>query len=131
VSALGKKSEMSQKQKERIQQLTREGKGANQIQKTLQKEGRGIRRKTLLSEVRKVKNQPTKPIEERQKYIPIKYRNEPKFRMSRKQVTLTGTIHGEKKIKQRRSSSGSQLYEWIKEEITDGEWDSKPKVTSE
>jgi hypothetical protein len=125
---MSKKSEVSPKQKERIQQLSKHNLSSNQIQKTLQKEGLGIRRKTLLSEIRKNKHLEIKPHAER--YIPIKYRRGLKLPPVGKTVVIEGTIH-KKEIVRRRSGSGIQLYEWVKREMTSGKWDAKPKVKSE
>jgi len=63
---------MSPKTKQAIKAYVKQGYSANMIQKKLKSRGLGIRRKNLLSEVRKVKG--TKPKALPQKYIPKKYR---------------------------------------------------------
>jgi hypothetical protein len=57
---------------DRIRTLSKQDKSANQIQRILQREGRGIQRKKLLAYVRKFKG--VKPKPQRYKYIPRKYR---------------------------------------------------------
>jgi len=59
----------------RIRTKVKQGKSANQIQRELKREGRGIRRQTLLALVRRYKG--VKPKPQRYKYIPRKYRTRP------------------------------------------------------
>jgi hypothetical protein len=61
----------TKKQFSAIRGYVRQGLSANKIQKKLQKQGLGIRRKTLLAEVRKIKGKTPKL--KRQKYTPKKY----------------------------------------------------------
>jgi len=67
-----KPKSISPKTRWAIKAYVKQGYSANKIQKKLKSQGLGIRRKTLLSEVRKVKG--TKPKAHPQKYTPKKYR---------------------------------------------------------
>lgn len=67
-----RKTKIPSKTRWTIKGYVKQGYSANKIQKKLKKQGLGIRRKTLLSEVRKLKRQ--KPKADRQKYTPKKYR---------------------------------------------------------
>jgi len=58
-----------------IRGYVKQGLSANKIQKRLQKQHLGIRRKNLLAEIRKIKRQ--KPKADRFKYTPWKYRKRP------------------------------------------------------
>ena len=66
------KPKISSKTRWAIRTYAKQGYSANKIQKKLKSQGLGIRRKTLLSEVRKIKA--TKPKAQPQKYTPKKYR---------------------------------------------------------
>jgi len=66
------KSKISSKTRWAIKGYVKQGYSANKIQKKLKSQGLGIRRTTLLAEVRKVKG--AKPKADRQKYTPKKYR---------------------------------------------------------
>lgn len=95
----------------RIQTLSKQGFSANQIQRTLKREHRGIRRKTLLAYVRKFKGRPLKPHVER--YIPRKYRRRvavtPK---PEKHVAIYGRHKGKSK-RIEASGTGKQLYRFL------------------
>jgi len=67
-----KSKAISPKTRWAIKAYVTQGYSANKIQKQLKKQGLGIQRKKLLSEVRKLKNQ--KPKANPQKYTPKKYR---------------------------------------------------------
>ena len=67
-----KSKTISPKTRWAIKAFVNQGYSANKIQKKLQKQGLGIQRKKLLSEVRKIKGK--KPKANRQKYTPKKYR---------------------------------------------------------
>jgi hypothetical protein len=111
----GKKHRISAKAKWRIKGYISEGYSANKIQKLLKKQHVGIRRKTLLSEIRKIKHQKIK--RNTQKYIPTKYRGtayrkrvyHPRFPYGIKQVAMYGTVHGRGRRIQ-VSGSGKQLF---------------------
>jgi len=96
----------------------------------------GLRRKTLLVEVRRVKGQAPKA--ETVKYIPKKYaRARWKARAKRirlrplgkKQVTLTG-LHKGKLISKTQRGSGKDLYRFILKEMRGDYWDEKPHIHS-
>jgi hypothetical protein len=72
---LPKRTTITKTQRKAIKTYVKQGLSANKIQKQLQKQHLGIRRKTLLSEIRKLKRQ--KPKVDRQKYTPRKYRKRP------------------------------------------------------
>lgn len=63
---------ITKQQKEAIQGYAKKGYSANQIQVKLRERNMGLRRKILLTEVRRIKGQ--KPKAETVKYIPKKYR---------------------------------------------------------
>ena len=97
----------------------------------------GIRRKLLLSEIRRIKHQ--EPKAGIVKYIPKKYakarwkaRALPRKRLrplGEKQATLTG-LHKGKLISKTEHGSGKDLYKFIKNEMESGYWDAKPKIHS-
>lgn len=58
---------------EKIEQYYKKGYSANKIQKSLQKENLGMRRKSILAEIRLIKKQRLEPAKA-QKHIPKKYR---------------------------------------------------------
>jgi len=97
----------------RIRALSKQGKSANQIQRILKREHRGIRRTTLLAYVRKFKGRPLKPHVER--YIPRKYRRRvavtPKPRPE-KHVAIYGRHRGKSK-RIEASGTGRQLYRFL------------------
>jgi len=66
------KSKISSKTRWAIKGYVKQGYSANKIQKKLKSQGLGIRRQTLLAEVRKIKGK--KPKAQPQKYTPKKYR---------------------------------------------------------
>lgn len=67
-----KRKGISKQQRKAIRTYIKQGYSANKIQKKLKGQGLGIRRKTLLAEVRKLKG--TNPKAHPQKYTPQKYR---------------------------------------------------------
>jgi hypothetical protein len=66
------KTASRRQQMKAIRGYVKQGLSANKIQKKLQKQSLGIRRKVLLAEIRKIKG--TKPKADRKKYTPWKYR---------------------------------------------------------
>ena len=80
---------------------------ANQIQKKLQEQGLGIRRKELLAKVREVKGVPKKPNPE--VYIPIKYRRAEKKGIPAKWIAVYGSVDGTSR-RIELAGSGKQLY---------------------
>jgi len=97
----------------RIRTKVKQGKSGNQIQRELKREGRGIRRKTLLAYVRKFKGRPLKPHVER--YIPRKYRRRvavaPKPKPE-KHVAVYGKHEGKSK-RVELSGTGKGLYRFL------------------
>jgi len=73
---LPKPKNITKQQTKKIRGYVKQGFSANNIQKRLQKQHLGIRRKVLLAEIRKIKRQ--KPKADRQKYTPRKYRKKVK-----------------------------------------------------
>jgi hypothetical protein len=69
---LPKPRTITKQQNKAIRGYVKQGLSANKIQKRLQKQQLGIRRKDLLGEIRKIKHQ--KPKADRLKYTPRKYR---------------------------------------------------------
>jgi len=67
-----KRKPVSKQQTEAIRTYIKQGYSANKIQKKLKSQGLGIRRQTLLAEVRKLKGK--KPRAQSHKYTPKKYR---------------------------------------------------------
>lgn len=67
-----KRKGVSKQQRTAIRTYVKQGYSANKIQKRLQKQHLGIRRKALLTEIRKIKGQ--KPKANSFKYTPKKYR---------------------------------------------------------
>ena len=103
------KPKLNSKTRGAIRTYVKQGYSANRIQKRLQKQNLGIRRKVLLAEIRKVKGQ--KPKADRQKYTPRKYRKYYLYRerFGLKQIAGYSTVHG----KPRRIQvygDGKQLY---------------------
>ena len=128
---MSRKSEITQRQRERIQQLSKENLSSNKIQEQLQNEGLGLRRKTLLAEVRRAKGELPKPSAERIKYVPRKYREHVKYVSweFQKTVTIRG-LQRRKFVEKQRRDTGSNLYRWVKQEMTSREWDGRPEVIS-
>ena len=128
---MSRKSEITQRQRERIQQLSKQNLSSNQIQRTLHKEGLGLRRKTVLAEVRTAKGELPKPSAERIKYVPRKYREHVKYVSweFQKTVTIRG-LQQKKFVEKQRRDTGSNLYRWVKQEMTNREWDARPDVES-
>lgn len=99
----------------RIRTLSRQNKSANQIQRILKREHRGIRRQTLLAYVRKFKG--VKPKPQRYKYIPRKYRRrpaiaKPKRPRPEKHVAVYGRHRGKSK-RIEMSGTGKGLYRFL------------------
>ena len=145
-----RKKGVSTKQINRIRTLSREGKSANQIQRTLSREHIGLRRTVLLPYVREFKGK--QPQANVSKYTPKKYRGttaqkawrrrERDWRSGRtrekkpkeegwgnKRVTLQGTHDGER-VQETRSGTGKDLHEFVKEEMESDYWDRRPSVNS-
>jgi hypothetical protein len=125
-----------------IRGYVQRGYSANKIQEKLKAQHLGIRRKELLAEVRRAKNQPKKP--NTVKYIPKKYARPARWRgkarvkalprkrlrwLGEKQVTLVGKHKGKLVIEKKRGS-GKELYRFIKDEMTGDYWDEKPHIHS-
>jgi hypothetical protein len=125
---------LSKQQKEAIRSYVKKGYSANQIQVNLKNRHMGIRRKMLLAEVRRAKNQPKKP--NTVKYIPKKYvkarwlaRAELERILETKQVTVEGKHKGDFVSKTRRGK-GKDLYNFVRDEMTGDYWDEKPSIHS-
>lgn len=117
-----RKKGVSPKQVERIRELSKEGKSANQIQKNLSREGLGLRRKTILKYIRKSKHQKSKA--NTAKYTPRKYRKKGatygagysyarrgrKKPFGVKQIAEYGSVNGESRRIQ-VYGYGNQLYQ--------------------
>lgn len=109
-----RKRGIATRQIDRIRKLNRQGLSTNQIQKTLQHQGLGLQRKTLLTYIRELRGRPAPA--EWQKYIPKKYRHPqpppplPPFPMGIKQVCVYGTYHGRQKRIQ-VYGSGADIYQ--------------------
>jgi hypothetical protein len=106
---LPKRKTITKTQRKAIRTYVKQGYSANKIQKRLQKQNLGMRRKILLAEIRKVKGQ--KPKADRKKYTPRKYRKYYLYRkrFGLKQIAGYSTVHG----KPRRIQvygDGKQLY---------------------
>lgn len=104
-----RKTKISPKTRWAIKGYVKQGYSANKIQKRLQKQHLGIRRKVLLTEIRKIKHQKPKP--HPQKYTPHKYRIrrlKRRFPMM-KQIAVYGTVHGKPRRVQ-IAGTGKQLY---------------------
>jgi len=117
-----------------IRGYVKRGYSANKIQKQLQAQHLGIRRKMLLAEIRRAKGQPSKA--ETVKYIPKKYvrarwkaRAELERILNEKHVTIEGKHKGDSVSKTRRGS-GKDLYRFVKDEMTGDYWDEKPSIHS-
>jgi hypothetical protein len=112
---LSKRKTITGQQRKAIGTYVKQGLSSNKIQKKLQKQNLGIRRKVLLAEIRKAKGQ--KPKAQRYKYTPRKYRKgrtrypsmaTPRFQEGY-QIAGYGTVHGQSRRIQVRGS-GKQLY---------------------
>lgn len=104
-----KRKIISKQQRNTIRTYVKKGYSANKIQKKLKSQDLGIRRKTLLAEVRKIKGK--KPKADRQKYTPHKYRIRRlkiDFPMM-KQIAGYSTVHG-KPRRYQVAGTGKQLY---------------------
>jgi hypothetical protein len=130
---------LSKQQKEAIRGYVKKGYSANKIQKQLKAQHLGIRRKVLLAEIRKAKNQPKKP--NTVKYIPKKYvkaRWLARAELERILETKHVTVEGKHKLKngkvvfvsKTRRGKGKDLYNWVKKEMDSDYWDEKPTVHS-
>jgi len=80
---------------------------ANQIQKKLQENGLGMRRKELLARVREAKGVPKKPKPE--VHVPIKYRKAEKKGIPAKWIAVYGSVDGTSR-RIELAGSGKQLY---------------------
>lgn len=147
-----RKKGISQQQINRIRELSKQGRSTNQIQRTLSKEGLGLRRQTMLNYVREARNRPLKA--NTQIYTPIKFRRT--FSPYGKGVAVYGAVNGRPKRVQ-MSGNGKSLYTAMRlvakhppvkkvrflsisanellrhpEKYLDleGEWDEHPKVKS-
>jgi hypothetical protein len=111
---LTKRRTITKQQRMAIRTYVKQGLSSNKIQKRLQEKHLGIRRKTLLAEIRKLKHQKSKP--NLRKYTPRKYRKRtlhPSKATSRfqkgYQIAGYGTVHGQSRRLQ-VYGSGKQLY---------------------
>lgn len=80
------------KQYRMIEEAVSVGMSGNKIQKFLQSQGMGIRRKKLYEEIRAIKKQ-TVSEEKRKKSIPKKYRKEERIRKWREKALKVGQIY--------------------------------------
>jgi len=106
-----------------IKRYVREGYSANEIQRKLKKQHRGVRRTVLLAYVRKVKRKP--PPKEPRKYMP-KSRTSGK---GPKTVVISGVYQG-RYFRHRRRGRGKDLYYWIRKQHKSGLWDYIDNITS-
>lgn len=146
-----RKQSISPKQVDRIRQLSQQRLSTNQIQKTLSREGLGLRRQTMLRCIREFRHQQTKA--NASVYTPIKYRYQ--FVSSGKKVAGYGTQGGVSK-RVEICGDGKNLYKAMqivakhppKDEyailrinarellnnprkyLDKGVWDARPKVRS-
>jgi hypothetical protein len=104
-----RKKGISQQQINRIRELSKQGKNTNQVQRTLSKEGIGLRRQAMLNYVREARNRPVKA--NTQIYTPIKFRRT--FTPYGKSVAVYGTVNGRPKRVQ-MSGNGKPLYHAMK-----------------
>jgi hypothetical protein len=130
---------LTQQQTKAIQSYVKKGDSANKIQRKLRERNIGLRRKTLLAEIRRLKGQ--SPKAGTVKYIPKKYvKARMKVRVyapSRKRlrwlggrhVTLVGRHYGKRVVKTQHGS-GKDLYRFVMDEMTGDYWDEKPRVFS-
>jgi hypothetical protein len=97
----------------RIRILSKKGKSANEIARQLRREGRGIRRKTILAYAREFKGRKHKA--QPYKYVPRKYRRPiaplptPE---QRKHIAIYGT-HKRKSKRYEASGKGKALYRFL------------------
>jgi hypothetical protein len=112
---LAKRKTVTKQQRDAIRTYMKEGLSSNKIQKKLQKQHLGLRRKTLLAEIRKVKRK--KPKANTFKYTPKKYRMRRVSYPSTArrhfyfghQIAGYSTVHGQSRRIQ-VYGSGKQLY---------------------
>jgi hypothetical protein len=150
ASSNTRKSGVSTRQTSRIKELSSQGRSTNEIQRTLSREGIGLRRSVMLEYVREYRGKapPTNP----SKNIPTKYRGttaqrkwkkrqrdwrrgrvrekKPEEGWGNKKVVLQGRIDG-KRVLDTRRGSGKELYDFIKAEMDSGDWDTRPSIVSE
>lgn len=128
-----KRGTITQTQRRAIKTYVKRGYSANKIQKQLQKRHIGIRRKTLLIEIHKIRRVKA----HRRKYIPREYRYPPiipwrkarKISVGLRRIILTGWHQG-KKVEKKRFGSGKQLRIFVIEELEGDYWDARPTITS-
>ena len=121
---------LSAKKLRAIKTYANKGYSANRIQKKMRQRHMGVRRKTVLRIVRETKGKAPRPHPE--KHIPHKYGRPTHVSyplLGQKQVTLIGYHHGEK-VRRNRRGSGRQLFQFVREEMDGGFWDSRPSVMS-
>jgi len=103
----------------RIRELSRTKKSANEIVRQTRREGIGIRRKTILAYIRGFRGKAPKP--HAYKYIPKKYltrkrRLHIEYDVKRKHVIIAGKVNG----KSRRievSGTGRQLMDFLRDAV--------------
>jgi len=128
-----RKTKINRRTRNAIRTYVKQGLSGNKIQKRLSKRGLGIRRKTLLAEIRKVKRQ--RPRVPREKYVPHKYRplRIPAIAIVPKMIRLEGRFQGERKTVRERGS-GKDLFRFVRKEMDKADrgegWDARPKVIS-
>lgn len=149
TSANTRKKGVSARQVSRIKELSSQGRPANEIQRTLSREGIGLRRTVTLGYVREFKNKPAPT--NSSKNVPRKYRGttaqktwrrrQRDWRRGRvrekrptketwgKRVILQGRINGDR-VEVTRDGTGKELYDFVKDEIKNGDWDHRPKIAS-
>jgi hypothetical protein len=123
------KTEINRRREKAIRTYVRKGYSANKIQKKLQKQGLGTRRKDFLAKVRRIKRVKGRVVE-REKYVPRKYVKISIIPIiTTKHVTLTGKHH-HKRTSKTKIGSGRELFNFVRKELTSGFWDAKPKIES-
>jgi hypothetical protein len=128
-----KRETVTKTQRRAIKTYVKRGYSANKIQKQLQKRHIGIRRKTLLKEIHKIRRVKA----HRRKYIPRNYYYPPtiprrkarKISVGLRRIILTGWHRG-KRVEKKRFGSGRELRMFVIEELGGGYWDARPKITS-
>jgi hypothetical protein len=123
---------VSEKQVDRIRELSKEGYSANEIQKQLHKEQIGVRRTVLLTYVREFKQKPPKHAV--RKYYPVvrmeRKRRAGKIDWGTKRVVIQGYVNGERD-QVSRTGTGKDLEEFVRQEMDSTYWDRRPNIISE
>jgi hypothetical protein len=126
----GEKPRIPLKTQVTIKRYVRQGYSANEIQRKMKTEKRGIRRQLLLAYVREYKRKP--PPRYPKKYVPIKYRRARRVEIQGrgpKAIQIYGIYHGRAR-RVRRRGTGKSLYRWVKKQKERGLWDEIFEVES-